>query len=139
MLDFEAIPNLETGGSSPFTQTKSEGNEAVRIKNPQVRVNDLVSPTGAIKPGQWTRIRIHGKTSSGAGVADGVFEAWAGDTLIFQKIDGVFWYAANSPYYHDDKAVFHNGYLIGYANSGFDEETLMYVDDFKIFAGNPGW
>lgn len=31
------------------------------------------------------------------------------------------------------------GFLMGYSNSGYDEQTDFFIDDLKMFANDPGW
>ncbi len=31
------------------------------------------------------------------------------------------------------------GDLFGWANAGFDQDTSIYIDDFKLYTSNPGW
>lgn len=71
--------------------------------------------------GKWTSIEMHYKRDTGAG--DGAFEMWIDGA---QEIDkhNISWIGAPcSPGY------FKNGYLLGWANSGFDEDTIFYIDD----------
>jgi hypothetical protein len=35
--------------------------------------------------------------------------------------------------------VLRNGYLLGWANSGFAQETVFYVDNVKFYQTSPGW
>jgi hypothetical protein len=52
----------------------------------------LVTASGPLTIGAWTRIRLHFKATSAAGAADGVFEMWADDTMIYRKNNGDFAY-----------------------------------------------
>jgi hypothetical protein len=105
----------------------------------------LISDVGPIRRGDWTRIRLHFKTASGPGMNDGVVELWAGDTLILQKLDGDFWYPARlangnpNPLFDDATCTLHNGYLLGWSNSGFTELTELFVDDVQFYTSNLGW
>lgn len=95
----------------------------------------LISPTGPIVPGKWTRIRFHFKLSSERLKADGVYQMWANDVLVVNAQNQAYWNAKLTP----TDASFRNGYLLGWANSGFTEQTLLYIDDVKFYDTNPGW
>lgn len=91
-----------------------------------------IGPGAPIKPGQWSRLGYYWRSSSGPGVADGVMQNWVNGQLEIEA-KGVVWPQDGSAPYFD------NGYILGWANSGYTEETRFYVDDFRVGAGNPGW
>jgi hypothetical protein len=131
---------LRSYSTRPDTYTVSN------LVNPQVSRGDpLISDTGPITRGAWTRIRLHVKTASGPNVSDGVMEFWAGATQVLQKVDGAFWYPATlaggdpNPLFDDPTCTLHNGYIFGWSNSGFTELTEFFVDAVKFYATNPGW
>lgn len=109
------------------------------------RVGDTPKFMGAntpMKPGQWSRIRFYVKAATyrspliaGTGVSDGVMKMWINDVLVFSKTNGDF----NNFDQNLVGTTLRNGYLMGYANSGFDEKTVFYIDDVKFYSGNPGW
>lgn len=71
--------------------------------------------------GRWVAVEIHHKVDSGDG--DGVFQLWIDDTL---QIDAkqLSWIGGPcSPGY------LLNGYLMGWSNSGFTQDTFVYIDD----------
>lgn len=88
-----------------------------------------------MKPGQWNRIRFHTKAASARGASDGVLRVWVNDVQMVNFTAGKFHNFATT--FAD--ATLRRGYLLGYMNSGFDEQTIFYIDDVKFFAGNPGW
>jgi hypothetical protein len=60
---------------------------------------------------------------------------WINNTLFFSTTTGNF----NN---FDPSLVgttLRLGYLMGYANSGFDETTVFFIDAIKFYSGNPGW
>jgi len=89
---------------------------------------------GVCQPGQWTRIRIHIKTESAVGANDGQFEIWADTTLMYRRDGGA--YMGQVP---GGTNTLHNLYLMGYANSGYANQSVFYIDDFKVYGANPGW
>jgi len=83
--------------------------------------------------GRWVQVRIHTRAADSKAASNGVLQLWVdgAQRINMQNLDlapeagGERW--------------FRNGYLMGWANSGFDQPTAIYVDDFKIFRSNPGW
>ncbi len=75
--------------------------------------------------GRWLAIKIHIKVASAAN-NDGVIEIWRDGVLLFS--------ATNLITYPTDKTGlgYDFGYLMGFANAGFDQDTDMYIDDFRI-------
>ena len=131
-------PNFTADGTTRIRvlATKSTDGSVTDIPSPQLTANpNYITPTGPVIIGQWNQMRIHVKSSSNFGVANGVAEIWANGTLIFQKTDGTF-YGVTPPPTHLD---LHNGYLMGPSNSGYTVETDFYIDNFKIYDRNPGW
>jgi hypothetical protein len=86
----------------------------------------------AIHRGEWTRIRHHISVASAPDVFDGVCRLWIGENLRLNAVHaaGVL---APSPNY------IRKGNFQGFANSGFTNNTCIYMDDLKCFNQNPGW
>ena len=86
--------------------------------------------TAATK-GSWIRVRWHAKLATSEQAEDGEIQLWQDGELEvdFQNLD----------FYGDQTEFFDQGYLFGWSNSGFDEETTFYVDDFTIYDSDPGW
>ncbi len=71
--------------------------------------------------GRWVEFQIHDKIDSGAG--DGAFRMWIDGVLVKNAIN-LHWNGAPcSPGY------IRNGYLMGWANSGYSNNTDIYIDD----------
>lgn len=82
--------------------------------------------------GRWTRVRIYAKQVSGTDADDAALRLWFGDTLVLNF--------SNIPQKFDPLRPYWNaGYLLGWSNSGFTDETVFYIDDVKFFSTNPGW
>jgi hypothetical protein len=99
--------------------------------------DDVVAPheyfnfIGDSHRGSWIRIRYHINPASHATAKDGDIEMWRDDTKILSY---------NSvPWYHSVENGFRKGYLMGWSNSGFTEETKIYIDDFKVYVQDPEW
>ncbi len=139
LVDLETVRNPATGGSSLFCQTVHPvDGTAQTIFSPQVQVTDVISATGAIVPGVASVISIHVKVASGAETNDGALELWADDTIIFRKTNLRLSYPSGSALY-GTAPVFRVGYLQGYANSGYDEETIFQIDDVTLHSNDPEW
>lgn len=95
----------------------------------------LFSSNGPLTPGRWHRIRFHVKAASSRTAEDGVARVYVDNNLIFQLNNARFHNAYDSP----ADAVLRNGYLLGWANSGFAQETVFYVDNVKFYQTSPGW
>jgi hypothetical protein len=107
----------------------SENYPASTIRKEGFALQDFLTTQMA---GQWHRIRIHFKASSGTQQTDGIYEGWINDKLAWQSKNWSFWYPGGNNYLR-------KGYLMGWANSGYTEETNFFIDDVKFFDTNPGW
>lgn len=78
--------------------------------------------------GQWIKIVAHYKYASEAN-NDGIAQIWkiykdGARELACNITDGA-WYYPTAP-------GFNNGYILGWSNSGFNEETKFRVDNFEV-------
>jgi hypothetical protein len=95
----------------------------------------LIGAAGAIKPGQWNRVRFYVKAASSRTASDGKMHMWVNGQQLLNYNAGKFHnFNANVV-----DASLRNGYLMGWANSGFTETTTFFIDDVKFTQGNPGW
>lgn len=84
--------------------------------------------------GKWIEVTFHWKLASGKGANDGVVELWKGDEdgrrQLFSRHDVPNWGPddGKDPAYN----FLDQGYLFGWANSGFSNDTYFYVDDFTV-------
>ncbi|HEV2150142.1 MAG TPA: heparin lyase I family protein [Longimicrobiaceae bacterium] len=85
--------------------------------------------------GRWVQVRIHARISDSAdpAKANGLVEVWFDGVKRINE-SGIPLMSTNSA-----GNFFRNGYLMGWSNSGFDQTTSVYLDDFKIFRSSPGW
>jgi len=102
--------------------------------------SSFIGETAPLKPGQWNRIRFYVKAATaraaaGTTVSDGVMKMWVNNVLVYSQSNGDF----NNFDPNVVGTTLRNGYLLGYANSGFDQTTVFYIDDVKFFQGYPGW
>ena len=75
--------------------------------------------------GQWMHVVVHAKYATEAN-NDGVYEIWKNGAKLIGITNGD-WYVPNAQ-------GFDQGYLLGWANSGFDVETKLYIDNIKFSA-----
>lgn len=90
---------------------------------------------GPLQLGAWNRVRFHVKAASSRVAEDGQVQLWINNTLQLSYNNGRFHNAYSSP----ADAVLRNGYFLGWANSGFTDQTDFFVDDVKFYQTNPGW
>jgi hypothetical protein len=88
----------------------------------------LINKSGPLVIGQWNKIKMRAKAASSRTSADGVMEFWVNDILVLAIRNGKFHNAYDTP----ADAVLRNGYLMGWANSGFTEKTIFFIDDVKF-------
>ncbi|HEV2734809.1 MAG TPA: hypothetical protein VGV85_08210 [Longimicrobiaceae bacterium] len=88
--------------------------------------------TDAMK-GRWVQVRIHAKVADSKATANGLLEVWVDGALRInmKNLDLAASAGGNN--------WFRNSYLMGWSNSGFNQTTAVYLDDFKIFRSSPGW
>ncbi len=85
-----------------------------------------------VKRGQWTQMRFHLKVAD-YGQKNGEEEVWVNGKQVLQTLNLPLYDPTNTANY------FAHGYLMGWANSGFNVNTSVFIDDFKLYTSNPGW
>ncbi len=81
--------------------------------------------------GRWIRLRWHFRVSQSSTSQDAVIRLWKDGTLVLSKTGFNLWSPSGNG--------FRNGYLMGWHSAGYDQETHIYVDNFKVYTSNPGW
>jgi hypothetical protein len=71
--------------------------------------------------GTWTHWEYHFKMDTGAG--DGEYQLWINNVKVLEETNINVIGSPCTPYYMK------NGYLMGWSNSGFDQDTDVYIDD----------
>ncbi len=104
----------------------------------------LIAPVGAtagaITPGVWSKIRYLVKFSSSAEALDGTVKIWVdGDLFMTAGPNNIWSYDVAGPNPPTREPKIGRGYLMGYSNSGFDEETSFYWANLRIVDYDPGW
>lgn len=75
--------------------------------------------------GQWHQIVLHVRVPTGQDTNDGVMQLWKNGVQLVNITNLDAWGGTGSNY-------FDAGYVLGWANSGFSQQTLFYVDNFVI-------
>ncbi|GGX56966.1 hypothetical protein GCM10007392_25560 [Saccharospirillum salsuginis] len=110
------------GGSNLFLHRYRNGTEqAARPPADDLGVGVLT----ADDRGQWVRIEAFIRVPSSADSNDGVMRMWKNGTLVTDE-------TALNNYGGDDENYFNELYLLGWSNSGFDEDTVLYIDNLSL-------
>lgn len=92
----------------------------------------FIDVEGGADLGRWIQVRIHIRTAD-FGKNNGVVRFWKDGWLCDTSIADPLYDPYNKTNY------FRNGYLQGWHNPGYAEDTNIYVDDFRFYAADPGW
>lgn len=129
----EARRGNGTGGSismaRPMWGTNSSRGGLASSENGMSTVQGLVVTDDL---GAWVQWRFHFRVSD-VGQSNGVFRLWKNGTLFIDETG-----LANDAVDGTDHG-YEMGYFRGWANSGFDEQTIFYIDDVKFYSEDPGW
>lgn len=101
-----------------------------------VRERPILIGNGApARVGAWNRFRFYHKASISRTANDGKMRLWVNDTLLSSTDVGRFYNTFDSP----ADPTLRRGYFLGWANSGFTEETVFFLDGVKFYDTDPGW
>lgn len=92
----------------------------------------FVGSGGPLNKGAWNRIRLRLKAASSRTASDGVVNMQINGTTVLSITTAKFHNAYSSPV----DAVLRNGYFMGWANSGFTEKTVFFIDDVTFLSGS---
>ena len=76
--------------------------------------------------GRWMHFRYVARVASAVGKSDGSLRLYRDGRLIMSE-DGLPLFSDK-----DNRPALNYGYLLGWANTGFDKETYLYIDDVVI-------
>ncbi len=82
------------------------------------RVDDFISSDDL---GKWMSLKVYAKAATAN--TPGTFKLWKNGELVMNNVDLLENYAA------DEKHGYRKGYLLGWSNSGFNEETHLLIDN----------
>lgn len=83
--------------------------------------------------GEWIRLRFHYRLGTGSPGDPTIVRVWRDNTLISEMPQN--W----NSIIEGGRNYLRNGYIFGWSNSGYTEDTNFYVDDFRIWTADPGW
>jgi hypothetical protein len=83
------------------------------------------------KVGTWIKVQMHYKLSSSPTASNGMIELWINGVMRV-SLTARDWYGSAGNYLAA-------GYLLGWANVSYDEDTDFFIDDFRVLTSNPGW
>ena len=129
---FMLFENYSTGYLSYGAHTWPDGTAGDGYLTPNARIDT----TGVVKHlwqykvpweadayrGRWLKIEIHGKAASGPGMADGVLQYYRDGVAVIDAQNLTSWQNLG-------QNVWKEGYLLGWANSGFSELTYAYISN----------
>jgi hypothetical protein len=97
----------------------------------------FISPTGPLDIDAWNQVRIELAAATDGASSDGIMRMWINGTLFASTTTGKFW---NFDTGTDPADCFlRNGYLFGWSNSGFTDETDFFIHGAKFYDTDPGW
>ncbi len=134
-------PGNHVAGGPMMISTNSyrftSGN-AINYLHPVWNDADRVSGGPDAKPfitesdlGTWVRLRWHFKVSETSSSQDAVMRLWKNGSLVISKTNFNLWNGSDNG--------FQKGYLMGWHNSGYNQQTNLYLDNFKVYTSDPGW
>ena len=95
--------------------------------------NPTVPFVAAANRGRWVQIRIRAKNATVAN-NDGVVQIWVDGVLTLDQHA----LATGNIYGVAGPTGYTTGYLLGWANNGFQVGQMVYLDDFTITTGGFG-
>ena len=88
--------------------------------------------------GRWMHFQFHARLGTGPEALDGLMEIWV-DGVKTTAVDRKTGQPGLDLFNSKGMNYFNQGYLLGWANSGFDEDTYIFIDDVRFYEDDPGW
>lgn len=123
-----AYPDFNFSFQDPYDETKRRRFGIRGNLDPEVR---LIVPN--VDKGYWQRRTLHIKMPTDAESNDGIIEFWINrrvgepDSVVEKIFD-----FQNGNFYGGDQNYINKGYLLGWSNSGFNEDTVFLIDNVLI-------
>lgn len=109
------------GGTGEWTSEFPENTPEQFVAGGAALTNDALR-------GRWNHFVCHILLQSADGAADGRVRCWYNGTLYRDLQNWTTWPKTGDP----ADNVLTGGYLMGYANSGFAEDTKVWIDDVEL-------
>lgn len=125
----------KVGGSTVYTAATVEG--SYRFER-RITAGGSMETNGAPKPdldvnlNAWNQVRLYCRMPTGTGTDDGQMTVWINGVVLGDADNIEQLYDTTYPYWDQ-------GYLFGWANSGYTDETDLHVRLFKAYESDPGW
>jgi hypothetical protein len=107
-------------------------NGNLRHSNTNRRFGNSQNAITNTERGRWNRVRVHIRLSSTNDAEDGLVELFMNDRKLISRSDLALPTRANGHYLR-------HGYFMGWANSGYSEDTHFKVDNVRLYAIDPRW
>jgi hypothetical protein len=126
----------EEVGASLFLNSVPDGYSAIRNEwnVPQPAASDMTgrgqakaSFISAADLGTWIAVKLYCKAATAT--TNGTLRIYKNGTLLIDNSETVANYSAASPH------SWRYGYLLGFANSGFTDTTMLQIDNVRFCAG----
>lgn len=126
---YEYIRGSVEGESLPRMSVITDGDPSTHIGSEHyaVRRDPLI---GFADRGRWVRIGIMALITDD--VTREVAQVWKDGEKVMAMV-------GLSSFTPGGSNWLRTGYVLGWSNSGFTEETDFYVDDFTVYIADPGW
>ena len=125
-------PSLFTCKATSAISPSSGGGDANNSGTTGNRPSDTVVPAGidpATDLGKLHEFVTRRKRATAMGANDGLCQIWKNGVLVYEVLDFPLFSATNN--------FFTQGYLLGYANSGFEETTTFYITKYELYGDTP--
>jgi hypothetical protein len=127
-LVWEFTRDSDASSRIRVASAKADGYERTGQEDSQDLIRDLVFTPEDI--GNWIRLRFHVRSAVDASIMD----VWRNDRLISRMPAA---YSVTAPGWDED--YIGHGFLMGWSNSGYSEQTDFFIDDFRLYTTDPGW
>lgn len=119
--------------------TSNYGHEWTRVGSSGMGFNGSSQPKvdygdAAAMINTWTRVRMHFRHESAPSANDALFETKFGNNAALSQSGG-----QDNATVYGPTPFWNQGYLLGWANSGYVEETIIHIRDIAFYDTNPGW
>lgn len=122
--NFSTSANGSGGSNLGMHYEKSEASSDEKVDYPASGKNFITSDDR----GKWVTIKVHVKVPSGNYKNDGVMQVWKNDVPVID--------VRNLDNFGLVKNYIDEIYILGWSNSGYNETTSFYLDNF-IFSDTP--
>jgi hypothetical protein len=121
-----------TSLESKLRTLSASASDGRRANSLLVKSDPFISRDGPVVPGEWVTLGFAIKTASALGRRDGFSRLYVNGVKTAWVEDYEYWNSKGLPV-----STFHALYLMGWANSGFDEQTNFHIDNLRVYRNIP--